>query len=277
MTRHTIQFADSQTMPELADESVHLVVTSPPYWSIKDYGHPGQIGFDQSYDEYLDSLGKVLGECYRVLKPGCRMAVNIGDQYLRAKEHGRYRVLPIPSDITVIGRGLDLDFMGAVIWRKISTTNTSGGGAWMGSMYYPKDGHVTYEHEYILLFRKQGEWQYPAEAEAKEKSKLTKEQRQAWFRGVWEDIPPGRQDSHIAMFPVELPRRIIRMYSFWGETVLDPFMGSGTTALAASLEGRDSVGYEVNAEFEGLMREKLGVGEGTLSGVGEVVVEFGRR
>ena len=277
MAHHTIHFADSQTMPELADESEHLVVTSPPYWSIKDYGHPGQIGFDQSYEDYLASLGRVLGECWRVLQPGCRMAVNIGDQYLRAKEHGRYRVLPIPADISVIGRELSFDFMGAIIWKKISTTNTSGGGAWMGSMYYPKDGHVTYEHEYILLFRKQGEWQGPTDAEAKEKSRLTKDQRQSWFRGVWEDIPPGRQDSHIAVFPVELPRRLIKMYSFWGETVLDPFMGSGTTALAASLEGRNSVGYEVNEEFEGLMKEKLGIGEGTLFGATEVEVEFRRR
>jgi site-specific DNA-methyltransferase (adenine-specific) len=148
----------------------------------------------------------------------------------------------------------------------------------MGSMYYPKDGHVTYEHEYILLFRKQGEWQAPTDPEAKERSKLAKEERQAWFRGVWEDIPPGRQDSHIAMFPVELPRRLIRMYSFWGETVLDPFMGSGTTALAASLEGRDSVGYEINEEFEGLMKEKLGIGGGTLFGAdAEMEVEFVRR
>jgi modification methylase len=174
-------------------------------------------------------------------------------------------LLPLEGDVVA------LDFMGAIIWRKISTTNTSGGGAWMGSMYYPKDGHVTYEHEYILLFRKQGEWSPPSDAEVKEKSRLTKEERQAWFRGVWDDIPPARQEGHIAMFPVELPRRLIRMYSFWGETVLDPFMGSGSTARAAVLEGRDSVGYEINPEHEALIRSKLGFGGPDLFGSGPEV------
>ena len=146
----------------------------------------------------------------------------------------------------------------------------------MGSMYYPKDGHVTYEHEYILLFRKQGDWPRP-DAETKEKSRLTKQERTEWFRGLWNDIPPVRQDEHIAMFPVEVPRRLIRMYTFHGETVLDPFMGSGTTALASAMEGRNSVGYEINAEFENLIREKLGVDQQTLFSEAEADVEFIRQ
>ena len=258
-TEHRVYLADSRSMVELGDRSVHLVVTSPPYWSIKDYGHPSQIGFQQSYEEYLAALEGVMGECWRVLHPGCRMAVNVGDQYLRAAEHGRYRVLPIGADLTTRGVGVGFDFMGAIIWRKISTTNTSGGGSWMGSTYFPRDGHVTYEHEYILLFRKPGKWPRAAAPEAHEKSRLTREQRSAWFRGVWDDIAPERQKGHTAMFPVELPRRLLRMYTFWGETVLDPFMGSGTTALAAALEGRNSVGYELNPEYEPMMHEKLRV------------------
>lgn len=278
MTTHRIFLADARRMSELEDESVHLVVTSPPYWSIKDYGHPGQIGFGESYEEYLASLRCVLSECHRVLQAGCRMAINIGDQYLRAAEHGRYRVLPIPADITVIGRELTFDFMGAIIWRKISTTQTTGGGAWMGSMYYPKDGHITYEHEYVLLFRKQGAWQPPRDPEAKDRSRLAKEERQGWFRGVWDDIPPVRMDQHIAMFPVELPRRLIRMYSFWGETVLDPFLGSGTTALAAAAEGRNSVGYEINDEFEDVILRKLHSGDLSLfDPQDEVRIEVVRR
>lgn len=256
MTTHRIIFADAQRMDALDDESVHLVVTSPPYWSIKDYGHPGQIGYDQSYEEYLAALGNVIRECRRALHPGCRMAINIGDQYLRASEHGRYRVQPIPADLSVIAREIGFDFMGNIIWHKISTTNTTGGGSLMGSMYFPKDGHVTYEHEYILLLRKRGDWPRP-DAEAKEASRLTKQERTEWFRGVWDDIPPVRQEGHVAMFPVEIPRRLIKMYTFAGETVLDPFMGSGTTALAAAEEGRNSVGYEINREFEGLIRERL--------------------
>ncbi len=247
-------------MPELEDASIHLVVTSPPYWDIKDYGHPGQIGRGQPYERYIEALGHVFAECYRVLHDGCRMAVNVGDQYLRAKEYGRYRVQPISADVIVKCREIGFDFMGSIVWRKVTTTKTTGGGSMMGSIYYPKDGHITYEHEYILLFRKPGNWPRPTE-EAKKRSKLTLQQRSAWFRGVWDDIPPQRQAEHVAMFPLELPRRLIRMYSFWGETVLDPFLGSGTTTLAAAIEGRNSVGYEVNDGFktgEGAVPEDMG-------------------
>ncbi|MFQ6131501.1 MAG: DNA-methyltransferase [Armatimonadota bacterium] len=276
-TQHRIILADSREMPELGDESVHLVVTSPPYWSIKDYQHPDQIGREQSYEEYLEALGEVVRECHRVLHKGCRMAVNIGDQYLRAIEHGRYRVQPIPADLSVIGREIGFDFMGNIIWRKVSTTKTTGGGEWMGSTYYPRDGHITYEHEYILLFRKRGKWPRPSH-EAKEKSRLSKEHRSKWFRGVWDDLPPERQDEHVAMFPVDLPRRLIRMYTFWGETVLDPFLGSGSTSLAAALEGRDSVGYEVNSGFRPIIEKKLGVEAQQLALLGEACeVEFVER
>lgn len=276
-TQHRIILADSREMPELGDESVHLVVTSPPYWSIKDYQHPDQIGREQSYEEYLEALGEVVRECHRVLHKGCRMAVNIGDQYLRAIEHGRYRVQPIPADLSVIGREIGFDFMGNIIWRKVSTTKTTGGGEWMGSTYYPRDGHITYEHEYILLFRKRGKWPRPSH-EAKEKSRLSKEHRSKWFRGVWDDLPPERQDEHVAMFPVDLPRRLIRMYTFWGETVLDPFLGSGSTSLAAALEGRDSVGYEVNSGFRPIIEQKLGVEAQQLALLGEACeVEFVER
>ena len=255
---HRIIFGDSRGMSEVADNSVHLVVTSPPYWCIKDYAHPGQIGYDQTYDEYLNDISQVLSECRRVLHPGCRTAVNIGDQYLRAAEHGRYRVQPIPADIIHLGREIGFDFMGNIIWEKISTTKTTGGGSWMGSIYYPKDGHITYEHEYIILLRKEGRWPRPS-AEQREKSRLTKDQRSEWFRGIWR-IPPERQQEHVAMFPVEVPRRLVKMYSFYGETVLDPFLGSGTTTLAAEQEGRNSIGYEISLEFERAIREKMGLG-----------------
>jgi len=258
-TNHHVIIGDSRRMDDLADETIDLAITSPPYWCLKDYGHRGQIGFQQTYDDYLASLRAVMAEVLRVLRPGCRFALNIGDQYLRAAEHGRYRIQPLPADLTVIGRDLGFDFMGSIIWKKISTTKTSGGGQLMGSIYYPRDGQITYEHEFILLFRKQGKSRRPT-AEIREKSRLTKEERLKWFRGVWDDVAPDRQKSHVAMFPVELPRRLIRMYSFWGETVLDPFLGSGTTSLAAALEGRNSVGYEINPEFEELIRRKLGEG-----------------
>ena len=132
----------------LGDKSVHLIVTSPPYWNIKDYDHDDQIGFGQSFEEYLELMNNVLIECHRALDDGCRFALNIGDQYLRASEHGRHRVLPIHSYFSIMGVEAGFDYMGAIIWNKISTTKTSGGGALMGSIYYPKDGHFTFEHEY---------------------------------------------------------------------------------------------------------------------------------
>jgi site-specific DNA-methyltransferase (adenine-specific) len=161
--------------------------------------------------------------------------------------------------------------MGNIIWEKISTTKTTGGGLWMGSIYYPRDGHITYEHEYIILFRKRGDWPRPTDAQ-KEKSKLTKQERSEWFRGIWK-VFPERQNSHEAMFPVEIPRRLIKMYSFYGETVLDPFLGSGTTCLAAELEGRNSIGYEINENFEDIIREKMRLNSPSLFGLPDVSFE----
>ena len=273
MSEHRVIFGDSRKMPEIRNSSVHLVVTSPPYWCIKDYSHPGQIGYDQSYEEYLDDLRKVISECHRVLHAGCRAAINIGDQYLRASEHGRYRVQAIPADIIRMGRGVGFDFMGNIIWEKISTTKTTGGGQWMGSVYFPRDGHITYEHEYIILLRKKGQWPKPTKQQ-REKSKLTKRQRSEWFRGIWK-IAPERQDKHVAMFPVEVPRRLIRMYSFYGETVLDPFLGSGTTCLAADLEGRNSIGYEINEAFRTAIEGRVRISTPSL--LEQPVVTFERR
>lgn len=244
-----------EALPALPAESVHLAVTSPPYWSIKDYDHPRQIGRPQTYERYLDALAAVWRECFRLLHPGCRLAIDIGDQYLRASEHGRYRVLPIPADTIRACTALGFDFMGNVIWRKVSTTRTTGGCSLMGSMYFPKDGHVTYEHEYVILLRKPGRWPRPDER-ARERSRIGKRERSLWFRGLW-TLAPERQRGHQAMFPVALAERLIRMYSFAGETVLDPFLGSGTTTLAAMRAGRRSIGIEINADYVPVIREKL--------------------
>jgi modification methylase len=255
MKNHKIIFGDSRYMPEIADKSIHFMVTSPPYWCIKDYSHQGQIGYDQEYHVYIEDLAKVLRETYRVLHPGCRAAVNIGDQYLRASEHDRYRVMPIPADIISAAQKTGFDFMGNIIWKKISTTKTTGGGVWMGSIYHPRDGHITYEHEYIIILKKPGKAPKPTKVQ-KENSRLTKDERSEWFRGIWE-VSPERQKSHIAMFPLEIPYRLIKMYSFHGETILDPFMGSGTTAKAAEMLGRSAVGYEINPGFRDFIEEKM--------------------
>jgi DNA modification methylase len=243
-------------MAEVADESVHLVVTSPPYWQLKDYGNGRQIGFDDSYETYINNLSLVWSECHRVLAKGCRLCVNIGDQFARSVYYGRYKVIPIRTEIIKFCETIGFDYMGAVIWQKVTTCNATGGATIMGSFPYPRNGILKLDYEFILIFKKHGTG--PAVSkEIKEQSRLTIEEWNQYFAGHW-NIPGERQDDHLAMFPEEIPRRLIRMFSFIGETVLDPFLGSGTTSLAARNLGRNSIGYEINPEFVGVIRKKLG-------------------
>ena len=238
---------DARQMPELADRSVHLVVTSPPYWQLKDYGVEGQIGMGQSYEDYLAGLDAVWSQCDRVLHPGCRVVVNIGDQYLRAETYGRYRVLPIREAILRQFEARGFDYMGAIIWRKVTTMHSSGGGAVMGSFPHPRNGILKLDYEFVLVLKKSGK-SSKVDAERKAASALTNEEWGRYFAGHWE-FPGVRQKDHHAAFPLELPHRAIRMFSFVGETVLDPFAGTGTTLRAAEACGRNGVGYEVSPAF----------------------------
>lgn len=246
-------------MDDVPDESVHLVVTSPPYWQLKDYGSGGQIGFFDRYEEYINNLNLVWKECGRVLHGGCRLCVNIGDQFARAVYYGKYRVIPIRTEIIKFCETIGFDYLGAVIWQKVTTTNTTGGATVMGSYPYPRNGVLKIDYEFILLFKKDGT-SPRIDREQKERSRLTKEEWNTYFRGHW-NFSGAKQDNHLAMFPEELPRRLIKMFSFVGETVLDPFLGSGTTTLAAKNLGRNSIGYEINPEFLPVIREKVGAGE----------------
>ena len=257
--RYRVVLGDSRSMADVEDGSVHLVVTSPPYWQLKDYEAEDQIGFHQEYDEYIGELDRVWGECERALHPGCRLAVNIGDQFLRAKTYGRYRVAAIHADIIRGCVDLGLDFMGSIIWQKVTTMNTSGGGVVMGSFPYPRNGIVKLDYEHILLFKKLGKAPRPDPAQ-KELSRLSTEEWNEYFYGHW-TFPGARQEDHIAVFPRELPRRLIRMFTFAGETVLDPFLGSGTTLSVARELGRSCTGYELNPAFLDTIREKTGFGE----------------
>jgi len=313
---HKIIFGDSRSMTELADESVHLVVTSPPYWQLKDYGGKGQIGFDDSYEDYVNNLNLVWKECERVLSKGCRLCVNIGDQFARAAYYGRYKVIPIRTEIVKMCEALGLDYMGAIIWQKVTTCNTTGGASIMGSYPYPRNGIIKLDYEFILIFKKLGE---PPEVsdDAKKASKLSLADWNDYFYGHWNfpgerikknaakkkprpalpkvsspfgvdpaslkgdrlespsythhsnlqsAIPKPQLLEHIAPFPEELPKRLIRMFTFVGDTVLDPFLGSGTTTLAAKNQCRSSIGYEINPDYRPLIEQKTGAREAATFG-----------
>jgi DNA modification methylase len=261
-TNHKIINGDSRQMIEIADSAVHLVITSPPYWQLKDYGSRDQIGFRDSYENYINNLNLVWKECYRVLHPGCRLCVNIGDQFARSVYYGRYKIIPIREEIIKFCENVGFDYMGAVIWQKVTTSNTTGGGVQMGSYPYPRNGILKLDYEFILIFKKLGNAPKPTK-EQKELSKMTAEEWNTFFAGHW-NFAGDRQDNHIAMFPEELPRRLIKMFSFVGDTVLDSFAGSGTTNLAAKNLGRNSVGYEINSEFIPVIKEKLGIKQGDI-------------
>jgi len=259
-TTHTIISNDSRRMKELEDNSIDLIITSPPYWQLKDYGSQNEIGYNTSYEEYINHLNLVWNEAYRVLDNGCRLCINIGDQYARAAFYGRYKIIPIRTEIIKFCESIGLDYMGAIIWQKVATTNTSGGAVIMGSFPYPKNGILKLDYEFILIFKKPGTGSRYISSETKKKSALTKEEWNTYFAGHWNFVGE-RQKKHLAMFPLELPHRLIKMFSFVGETVLDPFLGSGTTSLAALELGRNSVGYEINPEFLPVIREKLKMNE----------------
>lgn len=255
MTEHKIIFGDSRSLNQIKDKSVQLIITSPPYWQLKDYGTEDQIGFNDSYEEYINNLNLVWKECNRVLTDGCRLCINIGDQFARSVYYGRYKVIPIRTEIIRFCESLGMDYMGAIIWQKTTTMNTSGGGAIMGSFPYPRNGILKMDYEFILLFKKLGNAPKPT-PQQKADSEMTKEEWSQYFSSHW-NFNGVKQMGHIAMFPEELPKRLIKMFSFAGETVFDPFAGSGTTSLAAKHLGRNSIGYEINKDFAPIIKEKL--------------------
>ncbi len=268
-TKHLIINGDSRNMSDLKDESVHLVITSPPYWQLKDYGSKNQIGFNESYESYINNLNLVWKESYRVLHKGCRLSVNIGDQFARSVYYGRYKVIPIRTEIIKFCETIGFDYMGAIIWQKVTTTNTTGGATVMGSFPYPRNGILKLDYEFILIFKKEGTAPKVSK-EHKELSKLTTDEWNSYFQGHW-NFGGTKQDSHIAMFPEELPKRLIKMFSFVGDTVLDPFLGSGTTSLAAKYLNRNSIGYEINNEFIPIIKDKLGINQ---TDIHETTYEF---
>ena len=260
---HTIHESSSESMDALNENSIHLVVTSPPYWDIKDYGAENQIGYNDSLDDYIDRLTKVWSECERVLHPGCRMVINCGDQYHSATDDTPYQITPLNAKIVdSVVENTDMIFLGNIIWQKISNTETSGGASVMGSYGRPRNGYVSYDYEYISIFKKPGDTP-SVPAELKKQDGIDKEDWKQLFSGHW-NFTGERQKNHPAPFPEELPRRLLQMFSFTGDTVLDPFVGSGTTTKVADEMDRSSVGYETgfdapnNRDWREIIREKVG-------------------
>jgi len=271
-TNHKIIIGDSRNMAELQNKSVHLVITSPPYWQLKDYGTSDQIGFDDSYEDYINNLNLVWKECSRVLNDGCRLCINIGDQFARSVYYGRYKIIPIRTEIIKFCETIGFDYMGAIIWQKATTMNTTGGATIMGSFPYPRNGIIKLDYEFILIFKKSGDAPIVSR-EIKEKSKMSKEEWNQYFTGHW-NFNGAKQDKHLAMYPEELPKRLIKMFSFVDDTVLDPFLGSGTTTLAAKNLGRNSAGFEINKNFLPIIKEKIGADtEDLFKGVNFEIIE----
>jgi site-specific DNA-methyltransferase (adenine-specific) len=271
-SKHTCIIGDSRTMAEIKDSTIQLVVTSPPYWQIKDYGESNQIGFNQSYEDYINNLNLVWNECSRVLEDGCRLCINIGDQFARSVYYGRYKIIPIRTEIIKFCETIDFDYMGAIIWQKVTTTNTTGGATIMGSYPYPRNGILKLDYEFILIFKKGGKPK-PIDKERKKMSKISKEEWNEYFSGHW-NFSGNKQYKHLAMFPMELPSRLIKMFTFVGDTVLDPFLGSGTTLLSAKNLGRNSVGFEVNENFVPIIKEKVGFDDASNIGIHRYYLKY---
>lgn len=259
-THHRLHLGDARSMSWIADESVHLVVTSPPYWTLKDYApHAQQMGAIAEYERFLQELDKVWAECMRVLVPGGRICCVVGDVCVPRKRSGRHLVMPLHADIQVRGRQLGLDCLTPVLWHKIANgaTEAAGNGAGFYGKPYQPGAVVKNDIEYILFLRKGGGYRTATPLQ-KALSMLSKREMQAWWRSIWTDIRgASTRDGHPAPFPVELAERLVRMFSFAGDTVLDPFTGTGSTNLAALGAGRHSIGNEIEPSYLNIARGRL--------------------
>jgi modification methylase len=256
-TTHQLIQADARDMSFIPDASIHLVVTSPPYWTLKKYSeHEAQLGHVSDYEEFLGELQKVWKESYRVLVPGGRLICVVGDVCLSRKKFGRHLVMPLHSDICVSCRKIGFDNLNPIIWHKISNAHyeVSNGSTFLGKPYEP-NAIIKNDIEFILMQRKPGGYRKPSE-EQRNKSRISKEDYSQWFRQFW-NCTGASTKKHPAPFPLEIANRLVRMFSFTGDTVLDPFAGTGTTMVAAIRSGRNSIGIEVIPQYCRMAAQRL--------------------
>ncbi|MDR4506730.1 MAG: site-specific DNA-methyltransferase [Candidatus Brocadiaceae bacterium] len=248
-TYHRLINGDARDLSFLNNESVHLVVTSPPYWNLKRYQeNPDQLGHIEKYEIFLGELKKVWKEVYRVLVPGGRLVCVVGDVCVSRRNFGRHLVFPLHADICVICRKIGFDNLNPIIWHKISNASfeVANGSKFLGKPYEP-NAIIKNDIEFILMQRKPGGYRNPTE-EQRKLSKINKKDFDNWFRQIWH-ITGASTRKHPAPFPLELATRLVRMFSFYGDTVLDPFCGTGTTMIASLKHGRNSIGLDIEPEY----------------------------
>ncbi|HKO97289.1 MAG TPA: site-specific DNA-methyltransferase [Pyrinomonadaceae bacterium] len=256
-TKTKIHHGDARELGWIPDASVHLVLTSPPYWTLKRYReNDRQMGHIDDYETFHNELDKVWEHCLRVLVPGGRVVCVVGDVCLSRRKHGRHVVMPMHADIVVRARRIGFDNLTPIIWHKISNANyeVENGSSFLGKPFEP-NAIIKNDAEFILMLRKPGGYRQPT-MEQRDSSRLTKEEHAAWFQQIW-SMPGESTREHPAPFPEKLAHRLVRMFSFTGDTVLDPFMGTGTTLLASAKSGRNSIGVELEAEYIKIARRRL--------------------
>jgi len=246
---HRLINGDARDLFFLEDESIHLVVTSPPYWNLKRYNeNMGQLGHIDNYDSFLKELEKVLKHVFRVLVPGGRLVCVVGDVCVARRSFGRHLVFPLHADICVLCRQIGFDNLNPIIWHKIANASyeVANGSKFLGKPYEP-NAIIKNDMEFILMQRKPGGYRKPSDFQRKE-SKISKEDFDQWFQQIW-NIPGASTKHHPAPFPLELASRLVRMFSFVNDTVLDPFCGTGTTMIAAMRTKRSSIGVEIDSDY----------------------------
>ncbi len=258
-TSHDLIHGDARSASSLGEQCVHLVVTSPPYWTLKRYNdHDNQMGHVVDYDEFIGALDEVWRNCYRALVPGGRLIVNVGDVCLsRKKNNGRHTVVPLHATIQEHCKAIGFDNLAPIIWHKIANAKyeVSGGGGFLGKPYEP-NAVIKNDIEFVLMQRKSGGYRSPGRDE-RLLSIISAENYQTWFRQIWSDVRGTSHPKHPAPYPVEFVERLVRMFSFVGDTVLDPFMGTATTNLACAQWGRNSVGVELDSDYFEIARQRI--------------------
>lgn len=259
-THHVLHLGDARSLEWIDDESVHLVVTSPPYFNLKKYNdHPGQLGDMDDYEAFHDELDKVWEHCFRMLTPGGRLVCNVGDVCIaRRKNRGRHHVLPLHADISVRCRRIGFDYLTPILWNKIANAvfeAEGNGGGFLGKPYEP-NAIIKNDVEYVLMLRKPGGYRKPSD-DQRATSRLTKEEQSKWFRPIWPDVTGASTRDHPAPFPEQFAYRIVRMFSFTGDTVFDPFAGTGTTTVAAIKAHRNSIANEIDPHYFSMARKRI--------------------